>query len=267
LWERASGELIHTLAPTVTTVLAFSADGRLLASGGTGRSGHLSVGYGPGIDLWDVVTGQKAGTLPTTPHCLAFSPDGRHVATGGWDRDILIWETPRTPLPKGDGAPTAAQGEAWWAALGGPAQGAYKSVGEMLNLPEHTVAFLKQRVQPVRSADPDTVAELIARLDSAKYAERARAQAALETTGEGAAHLIAQALEGKVSLELRRRLEELLCKCDATSPQGLRHHRAVLALEWIGSPDARALLRTLAGGAPRARLSVESRAALERLHD
>src|SRR5262249_53743368 len=46
LWERASGGLIRTLSPTITTTLAFSPNGRLLASGGAGESGHLAVGYG-----------------------------------------------------------------------------------------------------------------------------------------------------------------------------------------------------------------------------
>jgi hypothetical protein len=40
---------------------------------------------------------------------------------------------------------------------------------------------------------------------------------------------------------------------------------AVATLEWIGTPAARALLRALADGAPRARLTVEARAALKRL--
>jgi hypothetical protein len=137
----------------------------------------------------------------------------------------------------------------------------------MLIAPEQAVALLKERVRPVRPGDPETVARLIAQLDGAKYAERVQAQTALENMGEGAAHLLAQALEGKVSLELRRRLEELLRKCAAISPTGLRHHRSILTLEWIGSPDARALLRTLAGGAPRARLTVEAQAALKRLGD
>ena len=43
LWERPSGQPIRTLSPTITKVLAFSPNGRLLASGGAGSSGHLQV--------------------------------------------------------------------------------------------------------------------------------------------------------------------------------------------------------------------------------
>jgi hypothetical protein len=86
--------------------------------------------------------------------------------------------------------------------------------------------------------------------------------------GEDAAHLLKQALEGNVNLELRRRLETLLRKCDgsqATSVLAMRHHRAVATLEWIDTPAARRLLRTWADGAPLARLTIEAQAALKRL--
>src|SRR5262249_43844694 len=72
LWEPVSGDHIRTLAPAITALLAFSPNGRLLASGTPGRSGHLQVGYGTGIDIWDTLTGEKAGTLPVTPECIAF---------------------------------------------------------------------------------------------------------------------------------------------------------------------------------------------------
>ncbi len=57
-------------------------------------------------------------------------------------------------------------------------------------------------------------------------------------------------MQDRHPLEVRRRLETLLHQCDATSPAVLRHQRAVATLEWIRTPAARALLRTLAGGAP-----------------
>jgi hypothetical protein len=85
--------------------------------------------------------------------------------------------------------------------------------------------------------------------------------------GEGAADALKAALTGKVSLETRRRLEVLLQKCAAPSAATLRHCRAVAALERIGTPEARVLLRTLADGPPASRLTVEARAALRRLPD
>jgi hypothetical protein len=188
------------------------------------------------------------------------------VATGGRDHSILIWKAPKIQPPKEAKAPSAAERDAWWSALGSQAKDAYKAMGQMLDFPEQAVAILKERMQPVNLADPDMVDKLIAQLDSKIFAERVQAQTALEKMGEGAAHLVVKkAREGKISEEMRRRLEAVLRKCEATSSRSLQHHRAIATLEWIGTKAARAALQTLAGGAPRARLTVEANAALKRL--
>jgi hypothetical protein len=264
LWERTSGQPIRTLAPTITNVVAFSANGRLLAAGTPGKSGHLRVGYGSGIDIWETVSGKKAGTLAVTPQCVAFSPDGSQLGTAGRDHSILMWVAP-TMAPGKATPPSAGERDAWWTGLGGEAKDAYKIIEQMLDVPEDAVALLKERVRPVEAGDPQVVARLIAQLDSKSFKERVEAENALEKLGEGAAHLLRKALDDKVSLELRRRLEALLLRCEATSTAGLQHHRAVAVLEWIATPAARDVLRTLADGAPQARLTLEARGALKRL--
>lgn len=265
LWEKETGQPIRTLAPTITEFLAFSHNGRLLAAGKPGRSGHLQVGYGAGIDVWDTITGERAGELPVTPHCVAFSPDGSHLATGGRDHSVLIWAAPATHVPKSAKAPTAAEREAWMTALKGEARDAYKAIGEMLAAPDHAVALVKGRVRPVQLGDPAVVSGLIKQLGSEEFMEREDAQKALERMGEGVSHLLAKAQTGETNPEVLRRVGELLRKAEATSAQGLQHKRAVAVLEWVGTPDATDLLRTLADGAPRSRLTIEAQAALRRL--
>lgn len=85
LWDIASGRIVRTLSGYPGYALAFSGDGRLLASGSA-----------DGFRVWDVSTGRKLLDLPG-PHThpsqsVAFSPDGRLLVTSGGEVTSDRWE-------------------------------------------------------------------------------------------------------------------------------------------------------------------------------
>ena len=126
LWDVGSGREIYTFTEHVADVecLAFSPDGKTLATGTTGegvilwdvatrrksaslstKEWVLSVAFsldgktlasqgGTVLELWDVRTGTRTGTLPTrVGHhtSLAFSSDGRTLSSAA-DLGIKLWD-------------------------------------------------------------------------------------------------------------------------------------------------------------------------------
>jgi hypothetical protein len=110
------------------------------------------------------------------------------------------------------------------------------------------------------------VERLIADLDSERFGVRDPAAKELAMLTWGFESAIRRALERKLSLEVRRRLEALLAAPQEVPPaRALRTLRAIQVLERIGIPAAQELLRMLANGVPDARLTQEAKASLERL--
>ncbi len=268
LWDAASGrqraqfKQFHRI-----TALAFSPSGRTLAVIDLVRDVH------PGPDdsqactlhLLEAFSGQEIRKLAMpqgSVWAVAFAQDGRTLATGGGDSTILLWDV--TP-GAGDGKRKAAAlapadlGRLW-SELAGEATAADRALGALVGAPKQSVLFLRERLRPAAILAEHV--KLVADLDSKEFTVRDKAFRTLEGLGEAAEGVLCKALEGKPSLEMRRRLEKLLAKPDTFT---FRPLRAIEALEFIGTAEARDVLTVLAERAYNPRVAQAAAAALRRL--
>ncbi len=126
---------------------------------------------------------------------------------------------------------------------------------------------LAERLRPVVVLEAREIDRLIADLESRKFAVREEAARKLRQQGAQAVTALKQALKAATSLEVRRRIEDLLSAVDSRVWTGeeLRLLRAVHVLEMLGTKEAREHLMRLAAGAADAPLTSEATAALKRL--
>ncbi len=270
LWETATGRPILRWPLRWGSLgsrrLAFSPDGRLLATAHHDQHQHL-----PRVCVWDTATGKELacfGGHTSLVTALAFAPDGSRLATASRDTTALVWDVaglrrdpPAAPL-------TADELRTHWGSLtGDDAAAAWRTIHRLIASPKQTVPFLRARLRPASPVDAKKLRRWIADLGHAQFALRHKATVALQALGEQPEGLLRQALRTTPSLEHRRRIEALLTRIEryAPAPDRLRALRALTVLERIGSAEARDLLRTLAAGAPEARLTDEARQALRRL--
>jgi WD40 repeat protein len=236
---------------------------------------YLLIGDGAaGVSIVDPLTGEllhrrqehRGNVLR-----MVFSSSGRLLATAGGDGSILIWNAAdflRPARPKRITL-TAAELASVWEDLGSAdAPTAAVAMRKLTRAAAQCEHLLSERLQPAAAVtlDAKKLAQWLADLDSDAFDTRKKAEAEIEKLGEPARPALEQVLAGQPSLEVRRNAERLLAKLDpAGSPSQRRMLRAVEVLEHVATPEARAVLESLAKGAPEARLTGEAKAALERL--
>jgi WD40 repeat protein len=198
------------------------------------------------------------------PSALTFSPDGKSLACGGADGAVLIYDVSAV-LVSGEAAkPVGKELDKHWAELvGADVPAVYRSIAA-LAAADNSVAFLKKQLKPAAESDTKRVAKLVADLGNEDFDVREKASRELKELGEAAAPALREALRAKPAFEVQKRVEELLDGIARRPVMGesIRAVRALQVLERIGSPEARALLKSLAEGSPDADLTQLARAAL-----
>jgi RNA polymerase sigma factor (sigma-70 family) len=264
LWDVANGQQVRALPGHLGWIigLAFSRDGRTLAAGNWRN-----------IHLWEVSTGKLRHRFQgheADVSALAFAPDGRTLVSGASDTSVLVWDL--TGRLEGGKLKTAELSQqelelAWTDLRGDDATRAYAGLWALAAAPKQALPLLREALPRAGAAEAERVGKLIAALDDDDFEKREKATDDLSRVGEQAEPALKKALEGKPSVELRRRIEYLLERLRTAGESGERPRqaRALEALEVMGTPEARATLEELSKGAAEAWLTREAKAALARM--
>jgi hypothetical protein len=229
--------------------LAFSPDGRFLAVAERER-----------LVLWEIGAEQErhafAGHLgPITS--IAFTPDGKALVSGSADGTALLWDVERVVPAE---PPFHAQG-LFEELLTADFLRAHAIFCRMCRAPDETLVELRKRLPPNVQAPRVHVPQLLKDLDSAQYVTRARAGKELRQYGLVVEKALRKARHNKPSVELARRLDDLL---DHADMDWSRCQWCLKVLEEIDTSAARALLQTLAKGDPNSRLTAAADASLKK---
>jgi hypothetical protein len=288
--------------PAATSALAFSPDGRSLATAdlndvtvwevatrqvrATVRAGSQLpsrprfspdgrflawVVRSEAVEVWDVRRGRMAATFRGHEGSLrdfAFTADGRALVTASDDGTLLVWDAAGAARAAPEAVPDERRVRAAWADLGSsdPVR-ALAGVRILAAAPARAAPLIRAAVRPAAPVDAAAVDRLLADLASETFATREKATAGLIAAGDAAEEKVRAFLVATPSPEARQRAAQVLGAVSGppATADRRRELRAVEALEWAGTSGAEALLRELAKGAPDARLTRDAADSLRRL--
>ena len=188
IWSVETGKEIASFASQGASLcLAFSPNGRVLASGGITKGDNPDQFVGS-VEWWEISSGQQIRKIANSQgmvRTIAFAPDGRTLASGGQDSTILLWDVTGRANMK-PVALNAATLDKLWTDLAADAPKADRALWTLALSPQQSLPFLKERLRPATVADGKQVAKLIVELESGNLNVRQKAERALVELGEAA---------------------------------------------------------------------------------
>jgi WD40 repeat protein len=251
--------------PRPNFAASFAPTGRLLALATAGGRGEAPV-----LSIRELASNAERFQLPPAfgfARPIAFSQDGRFLASAHPDTTVLIWNLDAMPQPLTSPGPLSAKelAQLWEDLSAADAERGHRAIRLFSANPAQALPFLRERLKPVPPVVPEQVAKLIADLDSDQFRIRKHAMDELAPWDEAILDDMQKALQRKLPVESRRRLEQFLKELTEPilSSERLRTRRAIETLEQIATPEARTLLRVIAAGETGARRTKEAKMALK----
>jgi Tol biopolymer transport system component len=243
--------------------VAFSPDGKQAVTAGKGGE----------VVLWDAAQGTEARRFDAGQGALnavAFAPDGQGLATAGEDGTAVVWDLTRDEKPLArDVKLTEKDLAGLWDDLAADGGGKVYAAQRTLRAdPARAVPFLRERLKPhAEGPDDKKIERLIADLGADDFDVRERATKDLEQLGKNAESALRVALADSPDPEVRMRTARLLKGIGEVllTAEQRRDVRAVRVLEQACTPEARALLEKLTEESPGWWVTVEAKAALQRM--
>ncbi|WP_088251972.1 WD40 repeat domain-containing protein [Fimbriiglobus ruber] len=231
----------------------FSPDGRYLAAKAGNTIRLYEVASGQVVRVFEGAVGSVTG--------LTITPNGRRLISLHHDGTSLVWDLTR---PHEAGVETS---KSWEELASKDPATAFRAAGTLAANPAGAMVVLGEKLRPAPKSR--TTAALVADMDDPVFSVRDVATRELFWRADRESAELKRILANTRSAEVRLRLDGILQTAPSPWPkltaEELRQARAVGALEAIGTPDARRLLKALAGGDPYALLTREARVALRRL--